>query len=123
MPYAQLSASSVVSVEPGQSRLYRLPVMNPGQFLVQAEGHRLAAGAQFAQAPDAAAQPTANVQPTSAAAKPDLANIGGTLGGEPGIGNAPPGGPTNPIIPPPYPINLELFHGDAPLATRAPGLF
>lgn len=126
--YAELTVTTLIPAEPGQSRMFRLPVMNPGLFHITATGYMLP---HVALAETSATPATnlggllANGNPTQMA--PYLARDNG-IGGTIGLGgvNLPPGwpggptGPTGPVIPPPYTVLLDLFHGDELVASGAP---
>jgi phospholipase C len=124
--YAALNVSTTLSAEPGQSRMFRLPTINPGQFVIQATGHSLAeniADRAVGGNPPLVPMPVAGDGSTAGAPRAAVdGNVGGVLGTGMGGLNAPPGGPTGPtgpVFPPPYPVSIDLFHGETLVVSSA----
>ena len=109
--YASRDLNTSTNPVPGTSRMYRLPTMTPGVFHLTATGHSLPGNARVLADTKAA-------DATRGSAGIGGINTTGTLE----IGNNPgnPGNPGGPVIPPPYTVSLDLFHGDQLVASGAP---
>jgi len=119
--YAELDLSTSTRAVPGTSATYRLPVMMPGVFHITATGHPLvhfvARDLRPGTSATGSAKPTVHV----ALARPGDGNSGVPGGTEINVGPIGPGGPPGgPVIPPPYSLLLDIFHGDELVASGAP---
>jgi phospholipase C len=118
--YAELNLKTSTNAVPGTSAMYRLPTMMPGVFHITATGHQLPHFVARAAAP-ASSLPALATPPVSIAlARPGDGAAGGLGGGVINVGPIGPGGPGGPIIPPPYTVLLDIFHGDELVASGAP---
>jgi hypothetical protein len=124
--YAALNVNTVLPADPGQSRMFRLPTINPGQFVIQATGYSLAENIADRAVAGNSASVLAPVAGDGSTARPQRTAVDGNIGGVQGAGaggvNAPPGGPTGPtgpVFPPPYPVSIDLFHGETLVVSSA----
>jgi hypothetical protein len=121
--YAQLHANTTIQAEPGKSRMFRLPVMNPGTFHISATGSTLPLSALAVPAVSAPPKVGGVAAIGGPAGITPLTGVAGGIGkigiapvgpGDPGGPGGPGGGPVS------YPVSLDLFHGDVLVASGAP---
>ena len=118
--YAQLNATTTIQGEPGKSRMFRLPVMNPGTFHISATGYTQPLNALAVPA-GAATHKAGGVAAIGGPARITPVNRAGAGIGQIGIAPVGPGGPGGPGgSPVSYPVSLDLFHGDVLVASGAP---
>ena len=118
--YAELNLKTSTNSVPGTSAMYRLPTMMPGVFHITATGYQLPHFVARLAGPGSSLPGSARPPVSIALARP-ADGAGGNLGGGLiDVGPIGPGGPGGPIIPPPYTVLLDIFHGDELVASGAP---
>src|ERR1700675_2933888 len=120
--YAELNLKTSTNAVPGTSAMYRLPTMMPGVFHITATGYQLPHFIARVAGPGARVSGSVTPSVSIALARPVDGAAGGLggLGGLINVGPNGPGGPNGPIIPPPYTVLLDIFHGDELVASGAP---
>jgi phospholipase C len=117
--YAELNLKTSTNAVPGTSAMYRLPTMMPGVFHITATGYQLPHFIARVAGPGTRVSGSVTPSVSFALARPVDGAAGG-LGGLINVGPIGPGGPGGPIIPPPYTVLLDIFHGDELVASGAP---
>jgi hypothetical protein len=124
--YAQRNLTASTKCVPGTSQTFRLPIMNPGEFHIMASdfsapsssAETLSRAAPGVRTPAVAGVAGHDNQININPVGPDLPvnPIGPTLPVNPNL----PIVLTGPIVPGPYPVSLDIFHGDQLVASGAP---
>jgi phospholipase C len=118
--YAELNLTTSTKAVPGTSAMYRLPTMMPGVFHITATGYQLPHFIARVANPGSALPGGPKPAVSIALARPVDGTGINLNGGLIGVGPGGPGGSTGPIIPPPYTLLLDIFHGDELVASGAP---